>query len=589
MSAALVEATAPSVPLEPIPVPVDVPDGFWRRETTHAPEPHFPLNRIVFPLRRRATRRACQELGLLMEGIDMREIGGWEYARMIPLGGAKERPAPPRWIFWLAVRLHPGMRRRLRECADAQRSGTVERLIRRYWDEWRPELKRDMERLRSQPLEPTDASALDAHLKAVHDMLEHALDVHFRVALASMIAVGELNLTCRDLFGWDDPTTLRLVNGLSLQSSAPCRALVDLVGFAAARPDLVELLESNPTEEQIAQADMAFHERFQEYKTSWGHRALRYDVGEATLAERPELLVRLICNQLRQRYDPATRASSLEAERETALAEARALLQEAAQPDRERFEYVLSVAKRAYPVREDNVFHTVGLPLAVLRRGAQAAGRHLADHGLLDDVDDVFFLEWEELRSAIRDPSDQRALVARRRAEREWVLAHPGPETFGTNPGPPPDFGALPHGARLVMQALLHTMERVIPDEHDMPHDVRGTTVRGTPAAAGRYTGTVRVITGEHEFSKLRPGDVLVCPITSPVWSVLFPSVGALVTDTGGILSHPAIIAREFCVPAVVASGNATTVLRDGDVVTVDGQTGTVEVRERAGEHARWR
>jgi pyruvate,water dikinase len=83
----------------------------------------------------------------------------------------------------------------------------------------------------------------------------------------------------------------------------------------------------------------------------------------------------------------------------------------------------------------------------------------------------------------------------------------------------------------------------------------------------------------ESEFGKLRPGDVLVCPVTSPVWSVLFPSVGALVTDTGGLLSHPAIIAREYAVPAVVATGNATALLADDQVVTVDGGAGRIEVQ----------
>jgi pyruvate,water dikinase len=81
----------------------------------------------------------------------------------------------------------------------------------------------------------------------------------------------------------------------------------------------------------------------------------------------------------------------------------------------------------------------------------------------------------------------------------------------------------------------------------------------------------------EAEFGKLEAGDILVCPMTSPVWSVLFPSIGALVTDTGGILSHPAIIAREYRVPAVVATGNATRLLRDGQIVTVDGTMGSVE------------
>jgi phosphohistidine swiveling domain-containing protein len=66
--------------------------------------------------------------------------------------------------------------------------------------------------------------------------------------------------------------------------------------------------------------------------------------------------------------------------------------------------------------------------------------------------------------------------------------------------------------------------------------------------------------------------------VTSPVWSVLFSRIGALVTDSGGILSHPAIIAREFGIPAVVATGNATSLLRDGQRVTVDGDAGVVEI-----------
>jgi pyruvate,water dikinase len=86
------------------------------------------------------------------------------------------------------------------------------------------------------------------------------------------------------------------------------------------------------------------------------------------------------------------------------------------------------------------------------------------------------------------------------------------------------------------------------------------------------------VVRDESQFERIRPGDVLVCPITSPVWSVLFPSIGALVTDTGGVLSHPAIIAREYGIPAIVATGSATSRLTDGGLVTVNGSRGTVEI-----------
>ena len=154
-------------------------------------------------------------------------------------------------------------------------------------------------------------------------------------------------------------------------------------------------------------------------------------------------------------------------------------------------------------------------------------------------------------------PEEARNLASRRKGEHAWVLAHPGPASYGKDPGPPVGGRAHPRSG--------HRRTAGRPrDGHRHPR------------LPGQLPGPVRVIRNEAEFERLRAGDVLVCPVTSPVWSVLFPSVGALVTDTGGTLSHPAIIAREYGVPAVVATGNGTSALHDGQVVTVDGTAGTV-------------
>jgi pyruvate,water dikinase len=100
----------------------------------------------------------------------------------------------------------------------------------------------------------------------------------------------------------------------------------------------------------------------------------------------------------------------------------------------------------------------------------------------------------------------------------------------------------------------------------------------GIGASRGTYTGRVRVVLTEREFDRIEPGDLLVCPVTSPVWSVVFPRIGGLVTDAGGTLSHPAIIAREYGIPAVVDTRNGTTALQDGQLVTVNGDAGIVTV-----------
>ena len=105
-----------------------------------------------------------------------------------------------------------------------------------------------------------------------------------------------------------------------------------------------------------------------------------------------------------------------------------------------------------------------------------------------------------------------------------------------------------------------------------------GEALRGTPASPGSSTGRVRVVRGEADFGTLLPGEVLVCPTASPSWTILFAVAGGLVTDGGGPLSHAAIVAREHGLPAVVGTVHATSQLRDGQVVTVDGTTGSITV-----------
>lgn len=98
----------------------------------------------------------------------------------------------------------------------------------------------------------------------------------------------------------------------------------------------------------------------------------------------------------------------------------------------------------------------------------------------------------------------------------------------------------------------------------------------GAAGSPGRYTGPVRILRSPREFATLRRGEVLVCSITDPAWSVLFAIAGAIVTDGGGVLTHSAIIAREHGIPAVLGTNSATQTLVDGQVVTVDGTHGHV-------------
>jgi rifampicin phosphotransferase len=558
-----------ALPADPVPVPVVVPAGYWTREASHVPLPWRPFSRAYADLRNDALRQMAAELGLLFDGIEFRRIGGYEYMRVVPLGG-KQPPRLPDWLVPVAFRLVPALRRRIRESVAAMRSDVPGGLVWRWSREWQPDFAARIRTLRDRPPGALCDTALAEHLDGVLTLVADGINVHMRLHGAIGMVLGEFAFTCRDLLGWDDARAFSLLSGTSTTSTGPARALAGVAALAS--PQVRALLAQGAHADEVLAADEEFAAGFAAYVRQYGCRALAYEIAEPSLEERPDLVLGLLRDQLDGSFGLCGH-EELAQLREAAAAAARETLGGA---DLLRFERVLSRALMAYPAREDNEFFTTSAPLGLLRRVALELGRRLASRGQIPAAEDVFFLHLDEARSLLTSGTDGHDVVVRRKGEHSWVLAHPGPATYGRDPGPPPPLDSLPAEARLANEAFLWAVDRILaPDAHGGGGD---RTLAGVAASPGRYTGTVRVIRSEAEFGRLRAGDVLVCPVTSPVWSVLFPSVGALVTDHGGTLSHPAIIAREYRVPAVVATCTGTARLRDGQVVAVDGTNGTVEI-----------
>jgi phosphohistidine swiveling domain-containing protein len=573
----------PTPVLHPIPVPVEPPPGFWQREASHAPQPHSPMNRsLIFAPRNRATKHSFAEFGVLLETLEFREIGGWEYTRLVPLGG-KDRPAPPAWLMPVLIRLVPQMRSRIRQCVEAMRSDKPGRFIRQWYEEWQPRLATRISELRTVELAALSNDELDAHLYQLTSFLEESFDIHFLLHAPLVVTLADLVFTSRDVLGWDEGRTFEMLNGLSEMSTEPSRRLAELAKVARQRPALQHRLQhiDDDTEQNLIDMDREFAAAFAAYQQEFGCRALRYEVADPTVAESPSLALGLIYAQIVRGYDPVADSSTLAEKRAAAVAEARALLAQRSPQEGQRFERALARAQESYPVREDNEFYTISVPIGLARYALLELGRRLSAKGSIADRDDVFFLEFEEAREALRRGGEWRPRVSQRREERIWVEAHPGPDSYGKNPGPPPSFASLPSEARFVSESVLWYVDRIMAQDHSAREQADEKELHGLAASPGRYVGPVRVVMNESEFGKIQPGDVLVCPITSPVWSILFPSIGALVTDTGGILSHPAIISREYRVPAVVATGNATQLLRDGQMVTVDGTSGRINIADK--------
>ena len=223
-----------------------------------------------------------------------------------------------------------------------------------------------------------------------------------------------------------------------------------------------------------------------------------------------------------------------------------------------RFDRLLGEAQRFAVIREDLIAEFT-LPWPLLRRAVVRIGGALVEQGVLERPDDVFFMTSDELRSAVGGESTTRSAIAgERRAawERNRRLV------------PPLRIGQMPP----MIASFIDAAEAAVRGAAITSAD----DVVGIPASAGRATGPARIVRSLADFERVQPGDVLVAPMTAPAWTQLFDRIAGIVTDTGGVAAHASIVAREYGLPAVVGTANATARLRDGELVEVDGSAGVV-------------
>lgn len=248
-----------------------------------------------------------------------------------------------------------------------------------------------------------------------------------------------------------------------------------------------------------------------------------------------------------------TRTSTLVSERQTAEAACREALASDPKLLRE-FDGLLGVNQRFATLREEQSRDlTLGWP--VLRRCAQRLGTQLRDAGMIGEADDVYFVTLPEILAAPEGLSatarEQRGLWNRQRRL-------PAPLTIGAPP-------------RLIGDPIARAVTTARAGQ-----EVPDGAILGHPASIGRATGRVRVISSPADFDSFRQGEILVAKATAPAWTPLFARAAGVVTDGGTLAAHASLIAREYGIPAVVGTGNATTRLTTGQLVTVDGAAGTV-------------
>jgi pyruvate,water dikinase len=300
------------------------------------------------------------------------------------------------------------------------------------------------------------------------------------------------------------------------------------------------------------------------YLEQFGRRSDHFqDVSHASWREDAAPVIALVRMYLREQgADVQATRERLLRERDRTVDVARSEIGSRSQELLEEFDRELAFGRRAVALNEDHNFWIDQQAYYWMRMDLLAAGRLLATAGVIDARDDCFLLTLDELRAALQGgiPTLRDVVAGRRRDLDHWKTVTP-PNALGVE---------LPAQAIAAMAPMFGGVFG----------GVEESVVTGQSASRGVATGHARIIRTLAEADRLVPGEILVAVTTSPPWTPLFGVASAIVTDAGGALSHAAIVAREYGIPAVVGTVNATARIRDGQLIRVDGSSGTVELLE---------
>lgn len=498
----------------------------WKLESfTVTKEPLHPLDISIRQVWFRAERNDAINYG--RESYrDYRLVNGYVYELDVPT------PLP------LAQREERRHRFKA-ECLSLLRQGTS------YWKEvCLPELQANIEHLKRFPATEEDPRELAGHIRESVAVFERHWEIHWH--LGSEFAIERFLATYSQLLHGSENEARELLQGVPTLTSELVEGLQAMAAIARPQPSSLAALQRGRTP-----SDPAFSAAYAAFMTRFGLRTGNgYGSGitllEPTWLEYPRPVLQLVASYAAapEQGHPAAQPPPVPASR---LGAGRAR--------GERFRQELEQAREAAGLLENHNYYIEQVTGGLLRMAVIRLARALVLSGHLETVDDVFFLYLNELINAPAVPPllTRDRVVEHKHQRQVWSRTQPPAELGGTEPA----------------QMLLASAS---------PASAGDGVLRGVAASRGVATGKAVVALDRQAIPDIQPGEVLVARNAGPLWSPLLPLLGALVLDQGAILQHAALLAREYGVPAVFMTGDATSVIPDGALVRVDGGAGTVTV-----------
>jgi pyruvate,water dikinase len=520
-------------------------DG-WRWDQMHCPLPITQLSSSFGHSKETGFNRAMDRLGSPAY-LERQYVHGYFYFRSVPFPDEPQLRA---------------------ERAQQEALARAPRILTLWREEYQPEVEALTRSLLTFDEPQLTLRDLVDRMDQLHAVYRRLGELHHLAQLPGGYGANGLIELCTAEFGAEgERIAAELVQGFPNKSVESAVALWDLSRDAKATAHVEQTLRTAsaasiaPALEAI-RGGREFLERLRAHLAEYGQRNESFaELSLPTWEEDPSFLLFTLRAYLDapDESSPATLHDAAARRREERTAEVERRFAEDAEK-LAAFRSLLSIAQQRTVVLEDHNFYIDQRAFVAMRRPCLALGRRLAEHGSIAKADDVFYLTDADIQQAAADSSVRHPLlVDERRAERErWLHVLP-PATIGEGEVVLPPYLARFFGPVAAEPAA-------------------AGTVRGVAASPGVVRGTARVIRTLDEVERLSPGEILVTYATAPPWTPLFAIAAAVVTDTGGMLSHCAVVAREYGIPAIVGAKTATQQIRDGMLITVDGTEGTVRI-----------
>ena len=540
-------ASASELPFEP-PGP-----GTWELDPVHFPRPATRYWAEMHPEPfRRGTADFMAFYGMLLEAMEMEYVNRFAYRRVVPV---PDEEVPRRF-----------------QRAEEVVGGKLWREQLREWDERvKPASIEAHRKIQSVDPDALSDEELVAYLGRCRDHHAAMITQHMRYTASAVVPTGDFVAHAVEWTGVPPADLLALMRGTAPVSAGASSELDRLVAAVQADDDMRALLDSGgDAGDVLARARGQSSEAgraLSDYLDLVGNRLLDgFDIGEPTALEMPDALLRAI----RIAADGGgAEASAVEAHvadiRATVPAEHRA-----------EFDELLGEARLTYRLRDERGVFSDIWASGLMRRAALAAGRRVARTGRIHEPGHFVEAGFDEMKALLSGTDGPAADELAARFEfRMTHTAKDAPPVLGPPPPPPPDPSGLPPAVARLMRAVGFSLAALFgssQEEHE------GDVLKGIGGSKGVYEGPARLVGGPADFDRIVQGDVLVAPATTEAFNILLPLLGAIVTDSGGLLSHSAIVAREYGIPGVVGTRNATQIIGDGARVRVDGDAGEVTV-----------